>query len=308
MPKMEPTSAAYWNPENGSESETPMAPQPGRPSSPPVQRLFARLSWLGIFLSLLVAGQGCGNNQPDKTAEFSGDFERGLEANRTHNYDVAIAEFSDAIRLKPEDSMAHYNRANAYSDKGDYDKAIADYNDAIRFESDYIAAYYSRGNAYGYKGDWDKAIADETEALRLNPRFVEACYARGAFYDHHGRYDKAIADYYQAITLKPDFVEAYNHLAWLLAVCPDVNSRNGEYAVDYALKACELSEWKDDSLLGTLAAAYAEAGRFDDAIKWQNKYLESDYLESSSSTDTPEKARQRLSLYEQNKPYHEERP
>ena len=74
------------------------------------------------------------------------------------------------------------------------------------------------------------------------------------------------------------------------------------------MKACELSEWKDDSLLGTLAAAYAEAGRFDDAIKWQNKYLESDYLESSSSTDTPEKARQRLSLYEQNKPYHEERP
>jgi tetratricopeptide (TPR) repeat protein len=285
-----------------------MAPVLGLHSRPSTQRLFARLSWLGIFLSLLLAGQGCGNDQSDKTAEFSGAIERGLEAVRSNDYDLAIAGFSDAIRLKPDDSTAHYNRANAYSDNGDYDKAIADYNDAIRFEPDYVGAYYNRGKAYGYKSDWDKAVADETEALRRNPHFVEACYARGVFYDRNGSYSKAIADYNEAIRLKPDFVEAYTSAAWLLAVCPDVNVRNGEYAVQYAIKACELTEWKEDSLLSTLAAAYAEAGRFDDAVKWQNKYIESDYLKSNPLNDTPDKARQRLSLYEQNKPYHEVKP
>jgi len=98
-------------------------------------------------------------------------------------------------------------------------------------------------------------------------------------------------------------VEAYINFASLLAACPDAHVRNGEKAVEYATKACELSEWKTPAYLSTLAAAYAEAGHFDDAVKWQNEYLV-----SNSSKDDWEKARQRLSLYEQKKPYHEQKP
>jgi tetratricopeptide (TPR) repeat protein len=283
-----------------------MVSEPSLHSSPPARQLFARLSWVGIILLLLLAGQGCGKNQSEVDQSEKANA-RGLEAVGRHDDDLAITEFSEAIRLKPDNSMAYYNRANVYSDKGDYDKAIADYSTAIHFEADYVAAYNDRGNAYGYKGDWDKAIADKNEAIRLNPNFVEAYNTRGIFYGHKGDYDKAVADYSAAIHLKPDFVEAYHNLAWLLAVCPDANARNGEYAVDYALKACELLEWKDAAILSTLAAAYAEAGRFDDAVKWQNKYLESDYLASHPPNDTSEKARQRLSLYEQKRPYHQEK-
>jgi tetratricopeptide (TPR) repeat protein len=305
---MKPTSTSYWDAECGSAPGTTMATERGRHSSLPVRRLFARLSFLGILLSLLLAGQGCGNKQTDKAAKFSAAFQKGLEASRRHDDDLAIAEFSDALQLKPDDPIAHYNRANVYGDKGDYDKAIADYSEAIRFEPDYVAAYKDRGKAYGYKGDWVKAIADESEAIRLNPQFVEAYYTRGIFDERNGDYSKAAADFTKAITLNPDYVEAYNSLAWLMAVCPDVSVRNGEYAVEYAKKACELTVWNDDSLLSTLAAAYAEAGRFDNAVKWQTKYLDSDYLKSNPVNDTPEKARQRLSLYEQNMPYHEKKP
>ena len=285
-----------------------MATESALHSSPPARRRLAPLLWLGIFFWLLLAGQGCGSNQADKSAEFSRAFERGLEANGRHDDDLAIAGFSEAIRLKPDDSVAHYNRANAYSDKGDYDKAIADYNEAIRLEPDYVAAYNDRANAYGYKSDWIRAIADKSEAIRLNPHFVEAYYTRGIFYVCKGDYNKAAADFNKAVRLKLDFVEAYNHLAWLLAVCPDADVRNGEYAVQFAIKACELTEGKEGSMLSALAAAYAEAGHFDDAVKWQNKYLESDYLKSNPLNDTTEKARQRLSLYEQNEPYHEDKP
>ncbi len=338
---------------------------PRPPSSPPALRLFARLSWLGVFLLLLLAGLGCGNNQ------FERALERGQEAGRRRDYDLAIAEFSKAIQLKPDDFRAYYNReyayynkgewdkaiadcsevtrlkpdyvdayierGNAYDEKGDSDRAIADYSDVIRLKPDDAGAYFNRGLSYNRKGNYDKAIADETLAIRLEPDFVEAHNARGAFYNdkgfyelalvdcndairlcpnfgeayynrglayyHRGDYDKAVTSYNEAIRLKPDYEWAYSNLAWLLSVCPDANVRNGAKALEYAKKACELSEWKDSVALSSLAAAYAEAGDFDNAVKWESKYLD-----SNPPKDDLEKARQRLSLYEQKKPYHEEKP
>jgi hypothetical protein len=197
-----------------------------------------------------------------------------MDAGRRHDYDLAIAEFTEAIRLNLNNSPAYYQRANAYRHKNDWDRAIADYNEAIRLKSGYVDAYNNRGFAYVQEGDYARAIADFNMAIRL------------------GRTNAV----------------AYNNLARLLAVCPDANFRNGKKAVEIATGACVLSEWKTPDWIDTLAAACAEAGDFDNAVKWENKYLESDYLKSNPSNDTLEKARQRLSLYEQKMPYHEEKP
>jgi tetratricopeptide (TPR) repeat protein len=343
-----------------------MTTEPVRPLGPPVQRLWSRLSRLGVFLVVVLAGQGCGNNNPSERA-----LERGGDAMRRQDYDLAITEFSEAIRLKPDYADAYFDRGVASHRKGDYDKAIADYGEAIRLRPDYVNAYIERGRAYDHKGDYDKVIADYTEAIRRDPNQATIYLNRGNTYNRQGDYDKAIADYTEAIRLnldyafaceegrarayrqkgddakaiadytdairrkpdevmayynrgliygdagddaraiadynevirlKPDYADAYNNLGWLLAVCPDATVRDGAKAVAYAKKACELSEWKTPSWFRTLAAAYAEAGDFENAVKWEGKYLE-----SNPSKDASEKAHQRLSLYEQNKPYHEEK-
>ena len=77
-----------------------------------------------------------------------------------------------------------------------------------------------------------------------------------------GRTREAVAQYQEALRLNPDLAGALNNLAWVLATCPDDQLRNGAEAVRLAERACELTHYREPLFIGTLAAAYAEAGRF----------------------------------------------
>ena len=96
-------------------------------------------------------------------------FKRGNEALDNGNYDKAIAEYTEVIRLDPEADGAYFNRGRAYFDKENYDKAIADFTKAIELDSDNAKFYNNRGFAYSNKKDYDRAIADYTKALQLDP-------------------------------------------------------------------------------------------------------------------------------------------
>jgi tetratricopeptide (TPR) repeat protein len=161
--------------------------------------------------------------------------------------------------------------------------------------------FYNRGAILARGGDFERAISDYNESLRLNPQDADTLYERGRAWKKSGDNERAIEDYRQAIRLNPQYAKAYNNIAWVLATAKVATYRNGSRAVEYAQKACEISAWKDPADLDTLAAAYAEVGDFDAAIRWQLKTLEfPGFAERAGDT-----ARARLELYRQGQPYRE---
>jgi tetratricopeptide (TPR) repeat protein len=217
--------------------------------------------------------------------------------------DDAIAQFREALRLKPDLAEAHNNLGNALSNvPGRLNDAIAQYGEALRLKPDYANAYVSRGFAYLKKGDFVRSLADCNEAIRLQPGLAIAYSTRADTYAGSGDYDHAIADYIEAIRVEPGLAVAYNNLAWLWAACSEDRIRNGRKAEEYAKKACELAGWKNPEYIDTLAVACAEAGHYSEALKWENRYLD-----TGPAKQTADSARQRLGLFEAKRPYHEVR-
>ena len=134
---------------------------------------------------------------------------RGDAYARKEDYDRAIQDFNQAIRLVPNYVRAYYNRGNVHQRKGDFDSAIADYGQAIRLDPKFGDAFNNRGAAYQHMGDNDRAIAAYSQAIRLNPNYATAFYNRGNAHRQNGDYVQAIQDFDQAIRLNPNYATAF---------------------------------------------------------------------------------------------------
>jgi tetratricopeptide (TPR) repeat protein len=149
----------------------------------------------------------------------------------------------------------------------------------------------------------DQAIAYFSDQIRENPRDAFARVIRAELWRVEEEPDKALADLRNVARLEPRDAFVLDLLAQIRAACPDAILRDGKDAAESATKACELTEWKRPRYLDTLAAAYAEAGDFAAAVKWQTKAIE-------LRTDTREKSESgsRLKLYQEKMPYREAKP
>ncbi len=216
--------------------------------------------------------------------------------------DEAIVHFQAALQIKPDDAEAHINLANALFQKGEVDEAITHYQKALHIEPDDAEVHINLGDALLQKGDADEAITHYQRALQINPAYAEAHINLGNALLQKGGADEAITHYQKALQIEPDNAEAQNNLAWVLATCPQASLRNGGKAVELARRANQLTGDGNPVVLGTLAAAYAEAGRFPEAVATAQRALQ--VAGTQSNTALAEAIRSQLKRYQAGLPFH----
>ena len=153
----------------------------------------------------------------------------------------------------------------ALDDSGRIGEAIAQYQEAVREDPDFAEAYYLLGNDLFRASHSDAAIAAYEAALQRRPIYPEVENNIGLAFLKEGRAGEAISHWENAVANQSDFVPALNNLAWVLAAFPQASIRNADKALKLAQRANQLSDSKDPAVLRTLAAAYAENGRFTEA-------------------------------------------
>ena len=188
---------------------------------------------------------------------------------------------------------------------GYWQNSVTLFSHSLAVTGDNARAHSNLGLALAVEGKTEESIQHLQETLRLNPEHAIAHWAVGSGRSTQGRFEEAIQHYETAISLKPDFPEALNDLAWLRATHPDSNYRNGAAAVELAERSCQLTKQQEPMFIGTLAAAYAEAGRFEDAVKTAERAKA--LAGAMGQKELAEKNRELIELYRQGKPFHEAR-
>jgi tetratricopeptide (TPR) repeat protein len=189
--------------------------------------------------------------------------------------DKAISHFEAAAMIRRGKTNKHYNVGSAFVEmnladalarKGKSDEAMVHYEQAINLEPNYGDAYYNRGNLLLAKGKIDEAIADWEKTLQLQPSDADAHTCLGNALLRKGFLNEVIAHYETALALAPEDPRPRNNLAWVLATSSDGKMRDAGKAVEFAQQAVAMSGGKEPQFLRTLAAAYAESGRFLESI------------------------------------------
>ena len=189
--------------------------------------------------------------------------------------DDAISHLNTALNIRARNTASHYNLgraliennlANTLARKGLPREAIPHYEEAVRLRPDYADAYYNFGSVLFREGKIDNAITEWQKALAIQPYDAGAHTSLGTAFGRKGMFREAITEYQQALKVAPQNRLAMNNLAWLLATSSDASSRDGTRAVALAREAIQLSSDVDPNFLRTLAAAYAEIGRFSEAV------------------------------------------
>jgi tetratricopeptide (TPR) repeat protein len=239
-----------------------------------------------------------------------------------------------ALAANPDCSFCLYNLGKHFDDQGENDLAARHYERALRLEPDADTAN-NLGSIRLAEGRIDEATALYRRAAQLDPANEEVRRNLGLVLTSAGKVDEAIGEYRTALRLAPDdeltatllanvFVSAgrsgeavallesalkrmpgsqalIGALAWIRATSPDAGWRDGAEAVRLGERACEIDGYRDAGLMDTLAAAYAEAGRFEDAVRTARRALEAD-----PGPALAKELRERVALYEARRPFRSE--
>ena len=218
--------------------------------------------------------------------------------------DEAIVHYQKALTIRPDYAEASCNLANALLFNGNLDEAITGYSTCLALSPNQAEAQYNLASALLRTGRTDDAIVHFQKTLELQPENADAYANLGSALLAKGRVQGAIAAYRNALRISPENVAAQSNLAWLLATSSNSSVRNGSDAVMLAERAESESSRSDNHplVLRILAAAYAEAGRFDEAKKTAQQALQAAKIQGNSTLSNA--LQDEIALYELGLPYH----
>lgn len=168
-------------------------------------------------------------------------------------------------------------KANDQFDNGSLDAALREVNEVLRTNARFFPAYLVRAEIYLAQGKAQLAAQDCTAGLKIEPQFVDLAILRAIANRALHKYAESLQELDHVIAIRPPrstmLAWAFDQRAWLRATCPDSAFRDGRKAIADAKRACSITGSANASYLDTLAAAYAEAGEFDSAIKQEQQAI-----------------------------------
>jgi Flp pilus assembly protein TadD len=209
--------------------------------------------------------------------------------------------WKDSVKKSPHQFRQNYNLGIALASRGNVDDAIKQYCIALKFNPAHAKTYYGLGNALARKGDARAAIYNYNKALEINPNYLEAHYNKSRILLNQGKIEEAVDSYQKALIINSEMTQVLYNLSWIYATCEIEKYRNGKKAVKLAEKLCVLTDYQQPLALDSLAAAYAESGRFDEAVATAQKALK--LALKLGPEELALELKKRLELYQARQPY-----
>jgi tetratricopeptide (TPR) repeat protein len=215
--------------------------------------------------------------------------------------DEAIACFNKLIKNKQDNADVHYNLAVALGTQKKYDEAIKHFDKALELNPKHPNAHNKIGIVLLATGRTKEAITHLNEALKTNADRMDVYVNLATAYSQSGNYEQAIQNRNKAMELKSDNPEVLNNLAWLLATGREISANDANKAIGFAQRACELTGYKAPTMLDTLAAAYAAAGRFNEAMTTAEQAINT--AKTQGRKDLADEIQNRTELYKAGQRY-----
>ncbi len=148
---------------------------------------------------------------------------RAVALNRANQFDAALRDLNEALRLGNTTAQVHFERGVAYHSTNRLDDALVEYTAAINGDGNLAAAYLNRAIILMSRQEWTKAIADLTEAIRCEPKMIVAFFNRAACSRHLGDHDAALRDYDSILSAEPQNEKAHAERGATLQARGDLN-------------------------------------------------------------------------------------